>query len=48
MWVQQSCRPVLKTGFWYLVNHQKVMVDRKPAVDSGQGFWEGIHINGKK
>lgn len=25
----------------HLVNHQKVMVERKPAVASGQGFWEG-------
>ena len=25
--------------FTHLVNHQKVMVERKPAVVSGQGFW---------
>lgn len=23
----------------YLVNHQKVILERKPAVASGQGFW---------
>lgn len=27
----------------YLVNHQKVMVERKPALDSGQGFCTDTH-----
>lgn len=27
----------------YLVNHQKVMVERKPALDSGQGFCTDIY-----
>jgi len=30
----------------HLVNHQNVMVERKPAVVSGQGFWEEIEKKG--
>lgn len=26
----------------HLVNHQNVTLERKPAVVSGQGFWEDI------